>query len=413
METRSEVGNVRQNVRSLLEVKAVEPSIVIRSILTKMGYDTPTIDKALSPPPDTATAHDFYEQQFELAYPEPISSYEEFTSKYSPVLHDHVALVLDTTNRIRTAITSGILDHLPAETVFHLIHFIHAGMNDPVKTALAVANYRTIESWTAYAYWNQTCLDAFEIGEDPSMQLGRLRSTPIRWRDKDSGIIGIHEDDLGIFSQKMFKKINTFIEWAQTHPEFSENRDAVITFSVTAATLLDIAHLKKDLNGRACEDFMVWMQKQLSNGKHYAFVSDTGLRAPGAERIVEDWCKEKIEIQRMRINNRNNLVVNIRSWIFDVLAYANKMKPNDLEKLWLSGKPEDREKKQDIRHQAEKRLYDNISGMYPKYPQSFSENQFYDCFKKLIEFYKTFGVSKYTSIDPAVGVKHKEMEPYM
>lgn len=243
----------------------------------------------------------------------------------------HARQVLEATNLIRQQIEAGELDNLSAEAAFHHIHRIHVGDN-PLVWMAASADFGTATS--DYEQVSAVLDAAHDLEGDDSFEEGRYRNKAIPW-SQERGILGIHEADLAVFAKEYFSTVQSLVDQAKSgKKEILTEANVAPEIAITAATIIDLAHFKLDGNGRASEDFAVWLQRQLTKGRERPIaLCDNGLRARGLHSLVREEYQDSMAKQRHRIDGRNELVLAIRRQLFKDLAQELGLTETKLDEL--------------------------------------------------------------------------------
>ncbi len=318
------------------------------------------------------------------------------------ILHDHVEQVLEATNTIRRLIESGAMDALSAEQAFNLIHFIHTGEGEPSKAIIATANFRGLEHLSAQSYYGRTEAAALEYQNEKSYLPYHYRTSYVRWGEYGRGAIGIELGQVPQFASDYFTHVDQFVTEASTnqyHPDY------VFPILLSMATVADIAHLKGDCNGRTCEDFLVWMQRRIYEGKRAPIcLSDHGLRAPGAvEAVKPEYYDSALELY-LRINKRNDVVIALRKALFVEMAQINEMSPEELEQFMMQPVAGDITERQQIMakrqkiHQALGKILGNIIDTNGSAENRLTRKALED----VNEFYSTNGKTEYHYLSPEI-----------
>lgn len=153
----------------------------------------------------------------------------------------HVLTVLQSSNEIRRKIESGEMDNLTAREAFETIWNIHSGNDNDLVKNLAFEESSVHRS---SGFVSSETIDSVRLipGQAPM-----LFSVP-----ELSG-----------------KKANIVSAFFETVDELKQNPEAtgnVWEIALKLQTWLDFLHIKDDGNGRASEDWMVWLQRVLLNG---------------------------------------------------------------------------------------------------------------------------------------------------
>jgi hypothetical protein len=224
-----------------------------------------------------------------------------------PLYRESILHILRATNRARREIVDGSLDNLSAEDAYFHLHKIHRG-DTPRDTLLADAsdcpNTQELED------------HASQYQRDLSLYSERAyRTEDMSWNEV-RGILGIPPLLLPEFSKRMFGIIDTLIQNRDTlSPE------AKISSSLFYSLLVDITHVKYDLNGRTGEDFMIWMQRRLGvQPQNMVFLSENGLRARRAENIVGGDLQSVLQRQRERIDGKTQIGLKIRQAMYQEMV---------------------------------------------------------------------------------------------
>jgi hypothetical protein len=349
-----------------------------------------------------------YNKVLDEHFPKPeTNGYDQDTPYAMQQIRRHCELVLHASNEVHGAIDSHSWDHLTAEQVFNEIHFIHVGKADPVNHIIASADFDTRESSLPYDIWSVYADAAKHLGKDGSYQKGRYRSTAIDWREPQRGILGLAAGDLPHFANEFFSHIDSVI--AETSLSGGINPEAARHFAIVAATILDVAHLKKDCNGRACEDFMVWLEKKLINKpEEIRFLSGSGLRARGLhslfsrdsggfDKLLKPEYFESSAAMRKNIDEKCGLVLEVRRQLYDRLAENLGIQPHEVEsKLprYVAANSDEKTERDRVWSAATTVLLEEVAALEEVDKLTLRR----DKYTGLVQFIQEKGVSTYTEL---------------
>jgi hypothetical protein len=337
---------------------------------------------------------DYYPKKFSQKFPEPPIESDEGAIQKAQMRH-----VLQATNAIHEKISAGVWDATDAENAFHEIHFIHSGEDDPVKHVLATLDLDPLGTISDLPVWLQADWVARQMGTDISYQKGVYRTTPISWGPQGRGVLGIDSGDVADFAKNIFASINQTIQKTKLgeHPDLQAPEGA-LTYAVAVGSLINIAHLKKDLNWRSSEDFIVWLQRQLSGpDTKPKFLSSSGLRIGCLEKIIKPEFLDDYFKTKVRIYDRIPPILHVRQNIYSDLAKDLNITPAELaEQMKESDFPnkETYMRQQEIRKQATP-IFSWLSHV-AAIPRLASQEPF----PPIVDYFKQKGVDTYTVYTP-------------
>lgn len=304
--------------------------------------------------------------------------------------------ILEATNAIRDQIADGRLDSLSSEQVFHRIHRMHVG-ETPETHILASADFEAYPD--AAAAFTELKSAAGNLDADGSYTEGAYRKQSIYWEEARRGITGVDPKELPQMAKEVFGKIDAIVQRARSDPaSIIHEPFFAVPIAVASATLLDIMHPKRDCNGRTCEDFMYWLEKQLLGKDDMPLVlSDTGLRARVSEQFVKPEYKKKEMDMRERIYGRNEEVLKIKRRLFSDMAEGSNMTEDELATL-MRGWQFDTEKlgKQKLMFKmAASHIRDVCMGFLDEVTKSYRYP-----YEGVVQYVKNKGVTQYIPLTP-------------
>jgi len=305
--------------------------------------------------------------------------------------------ILNATNTVRRTIQSGDMDTLDSERAYRTIHRTHIG-NSPESAMIALASDENHLSNFKGLGW--------ELDQDMSFYSDEAyRLHEVEWSEI-RGIMGVPPNDLPDFARKLFGGIDQVIASAKNQPFPDE---AVRAAAICYGTLVDLAHVKVDCNGRSSEDFTIWLQRVLSQGKlPPVFLSQNGLRARSAEKFAQESIKPQIEQQRKRIDARGDFVMNIRHALYQEMVKIVDEQPEEkrlAEKIgygdyFRTSKPKDVTKLfYQLLNVGQQWIDGKVTGK-PFQSSSSFEQKITDQFEALLTYFQQNAVSEYTALNP-------------
>lgn len=315
--------------------------------------------------------------------------------------------VLTATNQIRNGIEKNKYNNMTAKQVFHTFHHIHVGEDDALKNAVQAADFGDIDLDYQRQIWDALKHSAEHLESDQSCRYGMYRNSIISWDEPGRGIMGMHIDDIPEFAEKVFALIDKKISEARNGNRM--NPDDAIRFSIMVATVIDVAHFKKDCNGRTAEDFMVWIQSQLiESPKDRRFLSDHGLRAPGLQNsithsdgsrgpMVEEEYIDMIQDTRDRIDSRNFLATGIRQEMYSMLGKIIRL--NDEEITNIMKDVNNPEKQNELR-KATTQIFNDMLAECETIGRPELRRKPESMFDELVEYYMDNKINKYKTFNP-------------